>query len=203
MLEDLDIEYNTIQFNGSFMAENIYRQAASPEVDAAWEALGVNYRPVRIPVERAQEAGLRKDHVQIDPRYGGGYPANVEGLHHLHCLNLVRQTLYFNYDYYRALGDGAFKNNDSIVRLHVTHCLDILRQQLMCHADVGVFGQVWYRPSPDDEIPAPFVDFNTPHKCRNYEDIRKWAEVRQLPRDTPEDFLLPPGPDTVVLDGVP
>ena len=42
MLEDLDIEYNTIQFNGSFMAENIYRQAASPEVDAAWEALGVN-----------------------------------------------------------------------------------------------------------------------------------------------------------------
>jgi hypothetical protein len=39
---DLDITYHTQQFNGSFMVENIYRQSASPEVDAAWDALGVN-----------------------------------------------------------------------------------------------------------------------------------------------------------------
>ena len=29
-------------FNGSFMKENIYRQAGSPEVDAAWQALGID-----------------------------------------------------------------------------------------------------------------------------------------------------------------
>lgn len=42
LLPDLDISYHVQQFNGSFMQENIYRQDASPEVDAAWEALGIN-----------------------------------------------------------------------------------------------------------------------------------------------------------------
>jgi Mycotoxin biosynthesis protein UstYa len=40
--EDVDISYNRLQFNGSFYKENIYRQEAAPEVDAAWEALGTN-----------------------------------------------------------------------------------------------------------------------------------------------------------------
>lgn len=34
--------YSTVQFNGSLLKENIYRQGASPEVDAAWAALGVD-----------------------------------------------------------------------------------------------------------------------------------------------------------------
>jgi Mycotoxin biosynthesis protein UstYa len=72
----------------------------------------------------------------------------------------------------------------------------------MCHADVGVFGQVWYRADPNTEI-APFVDFNTKHTCRNYDDIRRWAEERQLPEDVPDDFLRPPFEDTVIIAGVP
>lgn len=32
----------TVRFNGSFFDETIYRREASPQVDAAWEALGVN-----------------------------------------------------------------------------------------------------------------------------------------------------------------
>lgn len=39
---DVPMEYHTQQFNGSLMMENIYRQLGSPEVDAAWEALGVD-----------------------------------------------------------------------------------------------------------------------------------------------------------------
>lgn len=39
---DVPIEYHTQQFNGSLMMENVYRRPGSPEVDAAWEALGVN-----------------------------------------------------------------------------------------------------------------------------------------------------------------
>lgn len=72
------------------------------------------------------------------------------------------------------------------------HCLDILRQQLMCTVDVGVLGQVWYQP-PDQPLQA-FVDFNTVHKCRNFDAIRSWAEKHQLPNaeDTPPDFLEPP-----------
>ena len=43
-------------------------------------------RALRVPEEEAERSGLAKDQVKINSRYGGGYPANVEGLHHLHCL---------------------------------------------------------------------------------------------------------------------
>jgi hypothetical protein len=72
----------------------------------------------------------------------------------------------------------------------------------MCQVDVGIFGQVWYRTSPD-EFPTAFTDFNTDHKCRNYDAIRQWAEERQLPKDAPEDFLDGPAPGAYIYDGVP
>jgi hypothetical protein len=89
-------------FNGSFLHQNEYRQPANPETDAAWEALGVNCEFVRylhvcqgltsadrsivVPLDEAEQTGLRPEQVQISQEYGGGFPANVEGLHHLHCL---------------------------------------------------------------------------------------------------------------------
>jgi hypothetical protein len=154
---DVEITYHTELFNGSFMNENIYRQPGSPEVDAAWEALGVNCeslratlrtkrtsadnripdRPLSIPYDVGLEVGLRPDQVKLDKKYGGGFPVNVEGLHHLHCAvsqpcpdllspltntsiqNLVRKALYYNIDYYRNLGTGAFVNDEPIVQKHV------------------------------------------------------------------------------------
>lgn len=52
VLDDVEIEYSTTRFNGSLMHENIYRQAASPAVDEAWQALGVDCsspRPFPVP----------------------------------------------------------------------------------------------------------------------------------------------------------
>jgi hypothetical protein len=43
-MNDVDMNFHTVQFNGSFTHENIYRQGPGPEVDAAWEALGVGCR---------------------------------------------------------------------------------------------------------------------------------------------------------------
>lgn len=76
----------------------------------------------------------------------------------------------------------------SDIHLPAAHCLDIVRQQLMCIADTAVLGQVWW----DKSEPKAFVDFNTQHKCKNFEAMRKWAEVRQLPDEVAEDFLEPP-----------
>ena len=194
VLEDIDVTYNVIRFNGSFMHQNIFRQPASPEVDAAWKSLGADYRPLAVPEHLAAKAGLAPDQVKISQKYGGGYPANVEGLHHLHCLNLLRKTSYWDYDYYHALGEGAFSNDDQVLRIHTSHCLDILRQQLMCTTDIGVLGQVWWdSSSPGEPIqPHAFTDFNTQHKCRNFDAIRQWAEEHQLPASTPIDYLEPP-----------
>ena len=39
-----------------------------------------------VPVDQAAQVGLAPDQVKIRKEYGGGFPANVEGLHQLHCL---------------------------------------------------------------------------------------------------------------------
>lgn len=94
-------------------------------------------RAVRITPQEAHDIGMPKDFVKINEKYGGGYPVHVEGFHHLHCLvshriyagssnntltcqNLLRQTNYYNYEHYRDLGQGAFKNDEFIVKRHVS-----------------------------------------------------------------------------------
>lgn len=61
----------------------------------------------------------------------------------------------------------------------------------MCNVDTGVLGQVWIDP----EEPAAFPDFRTKHTCKNYEDIREWAERLQVRKHYESrclftDFLL-------------
>jgi len=151
-------------------------------------------RAAIVPTNLAAMARLAPDQVQVSDDYGGGYPANVEGLHHLHCLNLLRKSLYYNFEYYHALGHGAFENSDDILRLHITHCLDILRQQLMCTVDVNVLGQVWW----NRKEPTAFPDFNTVHRCRNFEAVRQWAEEHQAPMNVPPDYLKAPNPEAIL-----
>ena len=85
------------------------------------------------------------------------------------------------------------------ILISTAHCLDILRQQLMCSVDVGVLGQVWVHP----DHPEPFVDFNTEHKCRNFDEIRAWAQQNQLPETVPSDFLQPPKIGDRVYEAIP
>ncbi|KAB5585655.1 hypothetical protein GE09DRAFT_1071466 [Coniochaeta sp. 2T2.1] len=198
VLKDTGIKYSAVKFNGTFMKEDVYRQTGSPEVDAAWEALGVDYRAGVIPYDEGLRSGLTSAHVQRSPKYGGGFLVNVEGLHHLHCLNLLRKSLYFNYPRYKALGHHAFKNDDDILQLHVSHCLDILRQVLMCNADTGVLGQVWY----NKDEPQAFPDFKTTHVCKNFDAIREWGEKHQAPPNDglPLDYLVRPGPADILAE---
>ena len=86
VVRDVQPNWHTQLFNGNFLHQNAFRQPAGPEVDAAWDALGVNYRGVVIAEDEAKRTGLRHDQVKVSQEYGGGFPANVEGLHHLHCL---------------------------------------------------------------------------------------------------------------------
>ena len=79
------------------------------------------------------------------------------------------------------------------------HCLDILRQQLMCTVDIGLLGQVWW----NREMPLAYPDFNTKHTCRNFEEVRKWAEAHQAPKDVPADYLSPPRSIEDVFEAIP
>jgi hypothetical protein len=102
------------------MKPNVFRGPAGPEVDAAWRSLGIDYRPVLLPPSMAAKSGIQLDQVKVSAKYGGGYLAGVEGLHHLHCLNLLRQALWYNFEYYNATGEGSFNNKPDMVELHIS-----------------------------------------------------------------------------------
>lgn len=50
-------------------------------------------RAVRISPEDAHKAGFSPDHVKINEKHGGGFPASIEGFHHLHCLVSIPSTV--------------------------------------------------------------------------------------------------------------
>jgi hypothetical protein len=45
VIQEVEIEFETVSFNGSLFKKNAFRQDAGPQVDAAWEALGVDCMP--------------------------------------------------------------------------------------------------------------------------------------------------------------
>jgi len=49
LLDEIEINFSTIRFNGSLLKENIFRRPASPEVDAAWSSLGVDCLFISLP----------------------------------------------------------------------------------------------------------------------------------------------------------
>jgi hypothetical protein len=76
--------------------------------------------------------GLEEGQVKRPLNLGGGYPANLEVFHQLHCLvstsyyfsahkvsltltpqNLIRQTSHYNFDYYIERRTHAFSNGDT------------------------------------------------------------------------------------------
>jgi hypothetical protein len=69
----------------------------------------------------------------------------------------------------------------------------------MCTVDIGVFGSVWVNKTS----PHPFVDFNTKHVCRNFGQVREWAENNQMDEYVPVDFWELPGEDVHVWDVAP
>lgn len=67
---------------------------------------------------------------------------------------------------------------EQTVTKHVTHCLDMVRQIIQCKPDLGVFGQYWVKDDVQG-IDEAFVDFNTDHKCIDWEAVRGWSQEHQ------------------------
>ncbi len=55
----------------------------------------------------------------------------------------------------------------------------------VCNADVGIITHQWIKQSPD-----PFANFNTWHKCRDIESVKKWIHANEIPT-TPDNSDLP------------
>lgn len=174
----------TVTFESTIRNTSVYRSGASEEVDEAWKALGVEFKYSVLSPEDAIRASISPDHVSLPENSfrteagvnvtEGGYVANVEVMHQLHCLNFLRKSLWFNVDYYKELGRAPFSDPDDVLIMHVGHCLDMLREKLMCDADTGFVPYYWLK-SKGRTTP----DFRRPHVCGDFEGVREWARVGQ------------------------
>jgi len=52
----------------------------------------------------------------------------------------------------------------------------MLRQKLTCDADVGIIAHTWV-----SRRATPWPNFNTLHKCRNYDGVVKWSKKHNAP----------------------
>ncbi|KAI9640114.1 hypothetical protein NHQ30_011516 [Ciborinia camelliae] len=76
-------------FNRPLLKPKEYRQGASREVYETWNNLGIDYPEVPVSAAFGARSGIEADQVKINEKHEGDYPANVEDLHHLRCLNLL------------------------------------------------------------------------------------------------------------------
>ncbi|CAF9940387.1 MAG: hypothetical protein HETSPECPRED_002399 [Heterodermia speciosa] len=171
------LPYRTLFFNGTLDHPSPFRGPPTPSLDAAWETLVrmESMEAFSITESEYLQLGhpLDENVVRLDPTQGGGIFAGLEVYHQMHCLNLIRQYTYPEYYHNRSI---TFTDPPELLRTHVDHCIEMLRQKLTCDADVGVITHSWVAARE-----TPWPNFNTKHKCRNWDGVVEWSRVHQAP----------------------
>ncbi|KAG1768891.1 hypothetical protein EV702DRAFT_979147, partial [Suillus placidus] len=163
------IEPVIIRFNGTLDFPSIYRGPPSPEIDAAWARIAGDVLPTRMSLEEMLKAGTTdlRSKVRYPDKIGGDYMVFLESAHQMHCVNLLRKATWL--EYYKPM-DISFQATPEIVRQHLDHCIEMIRQNIMCNADVTMITWYWVQGHA-----VPYPNFNTRHRCRNFEKIIDWS----------------------------
>ncbi|KAH8750910.1 hypothetical protein BGZ57DRAFT_1010239 [Hyaloscypha finlandica] len=140
-----------------------YVGPASPEVDTAWDELLI----AREMGLYESEAGELAEYTLKNSR--GNYIISLHVSHSLHCVNMLRRHVDFEYYY----GNGS--SIPSFYRLHLDHCLDHLRQTVECSSDLTPVTWQWA-----DGLGLPTSQTDRPHTCRSYKHIREWAMNKRV-----------------------
>jgi hypothetical protein len=152
----------------------VFFQKPTPETSAAWDELSTNQYVVLTTEELLEMGNDPSTALRVPDEYSNGtdaYIASVAVLHRLHCLNFLRQGVYFDY-YFGNLFPGGNLNHEH--QGHVNHCLEVLRQDLICRASTDIIPFAWY----DNDEKA--VDYSLNRKCGNIDGIRDWAATRAI-----------------------
>lgn len=164
------IEYIEYDFAAEFNSTNIYRGPPTPEREDAWFNLTYKHA-VEIPEDKIAELNRSPaDNLKHVPEdVGTGYVAILEVFHQLHCLNMIRMFTWYQAGKYPGVPDGLTES-ELKNRMHVDHCLDALRIAIQCFGDVT---PVFVRVGGPAGAKA---DFNSHHKCRNFNKIEGWID---------------------------
>jgi len=159
---DVGLENSPTNFHGFYVHNrSIFDMPPSPEVDAAWEAL---YSRAGIRLTKEEAAKLPNNTWPIhEASKEEGYLGALYVFHDLHCLDLIRQTLYGSH--YNITFD------DSTIR----YCLSGLRQSVMCSADTSVIVWQW-----SDAYNRAMERTDIPHSCKDFTKIQEWVRKRYV-----------------------
>jgi len=163
-----------IKFNGTIVDKpSIYSGPPSPELDAIWDRVSLDVRPLRMTHEQLLRTGEKPSPAmaRYPDEYGGGYVATVEVIHQLHCLDVLRKASWGN----KYHENGGMHKSHELSRRHVDHCIEILRQFTMCSGDVTLITHDWIEGRTN-----PLADFNSFHECRNFEKILDWIDEHRV-----------------------
>jgi hypothetical protein len=181
------------QQDGDLTSNDIYIRPPSSEVDQAWRDLTANNWAWVSSKDLVAVGKDPKTVVKFPMEYGLGddaYPVVVDTVHKLHCLNRIRQEIYFEYYFSDTFPDG---NASDLHQSHMLHCLNMLRHSLMCDANTDFMTFFWY-----EEYELPFVDFNINRKCGDFDGVSQWANDHGVAQKTiytipklPEEKAIP------------
>ncbi|CAK1367029.1 uncharacterized protein RHO25_011742 [Cercospora beticola] len=187
MVESVHRTFHTEVFNSfeyNFTRYTARTEDVGDEVEKSWADLGIYEAPIVIPAAQVSDYGIEKTgHVWLDPKDNpaapyAGMSVKVQVLHYLHCVNYLRQGLWYNVDYYRARGHPMWDESQHIltgpqsvplVELHTAHCIDLLRQVIMCNVDLGVLP--FLLSEQDDSV---VLDFARSKQCKNFDSFLSW-----------------------------
>ncbi|KAI1745247.1 hypothetical protein F4680DRAFT_97442 [Xylaria scruposa] len=176
------IEYEIIEPNNTFAHKSPYRGPPNPELETAWDELwlhgGIRFPEEKLPtINRTVNLGNNRT---LKPWHDGkgGFHAQLEVYHQLHCLNLIRQYTWRDW-YFRhpeiVRMSGDMLASDVEARMHTDHCIEALRLAIMCTGDTTPSITVLNPNAPRGEM----ADFSPHKKCRKFEKLQEWSVLNQ------------------------
>ncbi|KAK3936197.1 hypothetical protein QBC46DRAFT_412345 [Diplogelasinospora grovesii] len=179
-------------FDGEISQVNRFRgpPGAPPtaEIDAAWKDIGLGAPGIRLTQEDLEV--LNKTFLprgrylhRIPEEHGGGYLGLLEVFHLLHCLDSLREAMFYNWQYY-----NQNVSREAVVIHHVSrvgslaasqaneetdHCIEALRMSIMCTSDVTPITFFDSEALPGRKYPLP--DFSSKHVCRDFDAVLDWS----------------------------
>ncbi|KAF4552928.1 Hypothetical protein D9617_8g049410 [Elsinoe fawcettii] len=166
------VEYFEYNFDNMFSHKTAFRGPPTVEREKLWQELW-DYGEANIPRDKLHHlvTGVKADKKwkTLPADKGGGYAAAIGVFHQLHCLDYIRQYTWGDY-YERHNLTNPHKSSAVGRRMHTDHCIEELRKTLMCYGDTA---PMLVEVDPEAPI-GERSDFDSRHKCRDYEKLRRW-----------------------------
>ncbi|KAI9640574.1 hypothetical protein NHQ30_010872 [Ciborinia camelliae] len=159
------VSYESVTINTPLEDKNPFKGEPRQELEDAWYNI-LKYQNIRVTKEELDL--INRTSVPLNDAQGG-YLANLDVFHELHCLNIIREHVYREF--------YPDQHSLTLQRQHVDHCIDTLRQTAMCHADISLLTYTWI-----DDYRWPWPNFDIAHECRSWEKVLEWTKGRYVER---------------------